>query len=65
MSADKAITLGVTPMAYWIASVAAGVNPRTLGLGPIPDSQKALQRADLHVSDVDLIGPNETLPFGR
>jgi acetyl-CoA acetyltransferase family protein len=59
MSADKATKLGVTPMARWIASAAAGVDPRTMGLGPIPASQKALQRADLNVNEIDLVELNE------
>ncbi len=59
MSADKASTLNVTPMGRWIASAAAGVDPRTMGLGPIPASQKALQRADLNINDIDLVELNE------
>lgn len=59
MSAEKAAELGLEPMARWIASAAAGVDPRTMGLGPIPASTKALARAGLTVEDIDLIELNE------
>lgn len=60
MSAEKANALGLEPMARWVASAAAGVDPRTMGLGPVPATQKVLQRAgDLAIGDVDLIELNE------
>jgi acetyl-CoA acetyltransferase family protein len=59
MSADKASALGLKPMARWIASAAAGVDPRTMGLGPISASQKALERAGLNLNDIDLVELNE------
>lgn len=59
MSADKAKELGLTPVARWVASGAAGVDPRTMGLGPIPATGKALTRAGLEVADIDLIELNE------
>jgi len=55
-SADAA---GLTPMARVVASAVAGVDPRTMGLGPIPASQKALARAGLTVADLDLVELNE------
>ncbi len=59
MSADKAEELNVQPMASWLASGAAGVDPRTMGLGPVPATRKALQRASLSLEDIDLIELNE------
>lgn len=58
-SADKAEALGLKPLARIIASASAGVNPRLMGLGPIPATRKALERADLTVADLDLIELNE------
>jgi 3-oxoadipyl-CoA thiolase len=51
--------LGLRPMARVVASGAAGVHPDVMGLGPIPASRKALQRAGLRMSDVDLVEINE------
>jgi acetyl-CoA acetyltransferase family protein len=59
MSADKAKQLGLKPMARWIASAAAGVNPRTMGYGPIPATRKVLDRAGLKIEDIDLFELNE------
>ena len=59
MAAEKADELGVTPLARWVASGAAGVDPRTMGLGPVPATRKALQRSGLTMDDVHLIELNE------
>jgi 3-oxoadipyl-CoA thiolase len=59
MSAEKAAELGLKPMARVIASAAAGVAPRTMGLGPVPATQKALKRAGLSMEDIGLIELNE------
>jgi acetyl-CoA C-acetyltransferase len=59
MSAEKASSLGLTPMARWIASAATGVDPRTMGLGPITASTKALKRAGIKIEDIDLVELNE------
>ena len=59
MSAEKAADLGLKPMARILASAAAGVNPRTMGLGPIPATRKALSRAGLSVEDIGLVELNE------
>ena len=59
MSAKKADELGLEPLARWVASAVAGVNPRTMGYGPIPSTRKALKRAGLAVGDLDLIELNE------
>jgi 3-oxoadipyl-CoA thiolase len=58
-SADRAGALGLKPMARIIASASAGVNPRLMGLGPIPATHKVLERAGLTVADLDLIELNE------
>ena len=59
MSDRKADALGLRPMARVVASAAAGVAPRTMGLGPVPATRKALERAGLQVSDLGLIELNE------
>ena len=59
MSRAKAEELGIKPWARWVASGAAGVEPRTMGYGPIPATRKALQRAGLAMDDIGLIELNE------
>ncbi|MGH2592405.1 MAG: thiolase family protein [Anaerolineae bacterium] len=59
MSADKAKELGLRPRARIVAGAAAGVDPRTMGLGPIPATRKALARAGLTIEQIDLIEINE------
>jgi 3-oxoadipyl-CoA thiolase len=50
---------GWKPMARWVASGAAGVEPSYMGLGPIPASQRALTRAGLRAADIDVVELNE------
>jgi len=59
MSAARAEALGVRPLARWVASGAAGADPRVMGLGPVDATRKALQRAGLAVRDIDLVELNE------
>jgi 3-oxoadipyl-CoA thiolase len=59
MSLARARQLGMRPMARMVASAVAGVDPATMGLGPIPATQKALERASLEVKDLDLVELNE------
>lgn len=59
MSADKAATLGLKPLARIVASAAAGVEPRVMGLGPVEAARKALTRAGLSASDLGLVELNE------
>ena len=59
MSDTKASELGLKPMARILASAAAGVPPRIMGLGPIPATRKALQRAGLKLDEIGLIELNE------
>ncbi len=51
--------LGRRPLARVVASAAAGVDPAVMGLGPIPATRKALDRAGLSIDDIDLIELNE------
>jgi 3-oxoadipyl-CoA thiolase len=50
---------GLRPMARVISTAVAGVDPAVMGLGPIPATRKALERAELEVGDLDLIELNE------
>src|SRR4051812_35790602 len=58
-SADKALSLGVKPLARIVASASAGVTPREMGMGPVPATRKALAKAGLSVSQLDLVELNE------
>ncbi len=59
MSDEKAEALGVRPLARIVASGAAGVDPRTMGMGPVPATRKALARAGLSIDDIALTELNE------
>jgi len=59
MSADKAKSLGMKPMAKIRSMASAGCDPATMGRGPVPASQKALKRAGLELKDMDYIELNE------
>ncbi len=59
MSREKADDLGLKPMVTLKAFGSGGVDPKYMGLGPIPAVQKALARADLTVADLDLVELNE------
>jgi acetyl-CoA acetyltransferase family protein len=59
MSDVRAKELGLKPLARIVASAAAGVEPRTMGIGPIPATQKALRRAGLNIEDIGIIELNE------
>jgi len=59
MSARRAEALGIRPLARWVASAASGTDPRTMGLGPVQATRKALQRAGIGIEDVDLVELNE------
>jgi len=58
-SGAKARELGLTPLARIVASASAGVDPREMGMGPVPATRKALARAELSVRDLDLVELNE------
>ena len=59
MEQGKAAALGLQPKARIVASAVAGVDPAVMGLGPVPATRKALARAGLTMSDIDLIELNE------
>ncbi len=59
MDAERAAAQGIRPLARWVASAAAGVDPRVMGLGPVDATRKALQRAGVTLAEIDLIELNE------
>lgn len=59
VSARRAEELGCQPLARIVAHGAAGVEPRMMGMGPVPAIRKALQRAGLTIDDIDLFEVNE------
>ena len=59
MSAAKAQALGLTPLGRIASFATAGLDPATMGMGPVPASRKALERAGWKASDVDLFELNE------
>ena len=59
MAAETAAELGAEPMARWVASGAAGIDPRVMGLGPVEATRKALERSGLTIEDLDLVELNE------
>jgi len=58
-SAEKAQELGIEPLGRFIASAVAGVDPRVMGIGPVPAARKLLDRAGVAVDDLDLVELNE------
>jgi len=56
---ERAKELGLRPMARVVATAVAGVDPAVMGIGPIPATRKALERAGLAIDDLDLIELNE------
>ena len=59
MTADKAKALGLKPMARILGYGSAGVDSSIMGMGPVPATKKALAKAGLTISDLDLIEANE------
>ncbi len=59
MSAEKARELGIQPLARVITMAVAGVRPDIMGIGPAPAMRKALKRAGMQLSDIDIIELNE------
>ena len=59
MSSTMARSLGLHPMVRILASATAGVEPRVMGLGPVPATQKALKRAGINIEDIHLAELNE------
>ena len=59
MTAKKAAALGLTPLARIASYATAGLDPAFMGMGPVPASTKALQRAGWNAQDLDLLEINE------
>jgi acetyl-CoA C-acetyltransferase len=59
MSAEKAAELGLKPLAKILGYSSGGVDPAYMGLGPIPSTQKVMQKLGLTVKDMDLVELNE------
>lgn len=59
MTEERAKSLGLKPFARFKATAVAGVDPACMGIGPVPASQKALQRTGLSVKDIDIVELNE------
>ncbi|MGD8191282.1 acetyl-CoA C-acetyltransferase [Brevibacillus ginsengisoli] len=59
MSRERAEAMNIKPLATLRAMASAGVDPKVMGLGPIPATQKALQKAGLTINDIDLVEANE------
>jgi acetyl-CoA acetyltransferase family protein len=59
MTAGKARELGLRPIARWVGSAVAGVDPGVMGYGPVPATQKLLRRLKLTLDDIGLIELNE------
>ncbi|TGE38263.1 acetyl-CoA C-acetyltransferase [Desulfosporosinus fructosivorans] len=59
MSKEKALELGLQPLASIVSFASAGVDPKIMGTGPIPASHKALSKSGLTILDIDLVEANE------
>ncbi len=58
-SAERAAELGVEPLGAFVASAAAGVDPRVMGIGPVPAVRKLLGRVGMDAGELDLVELNE------
>jgi acetyl-CoA acetyltransferase family protein len=58
-SEERAQKLGVEPLGAFVGSAVAGVDPRVMGIGPVPAVQKLLERSGVSVDDIDLVELNE------
>ena len=58
-SEDKARELGIEPLGRFVAGAVAGVDPRVMGIGPVPAVRKLLERAGVDVGELDLVELNE------
>ncbi len=59
VEADRARELGLRPLARVLSTAVAGVDPAIMGIGPVPATRKALERAGIGVEDLDLVELNE------
>jgi 3-oxoadipyl-CoA thiolase len=58
-SEERAKDLGIEPLGAFVGSAVAGVDPRVMGIGPVPAVRKLLDRARIEVGDIDLVELNE------
>jgi 3-oxoadipyl-CoA thiolase len=58
-SEAKAQALGVEPLGRFVGSAVAGVDPRVMGIGPVPAVRKLLERTDVGIDEIDLVELNE------
>jgi 3-oxoadipyl-CoA thiolase len=58
-SEERARDLGVEPLGAFVGSAVAGVDPRVMGIGPVPAVQKLLERSGVSVEEIDLVELNE------
>ena len=60
LASEEALTThGLTPLARWMGGAAAGVDPRIMGIGPVPATRKALKRTGLSIGDLGRVELNE------
>ncbi len=59
VEADRARALGLRPLARVLSTAVAGVDPAVMGIGPVPATRKALDRAGIGIGDLDLVELNE------
>ena len=59
MSKEKADELGIKPLATIVSYATGGVDPKIMGVGPVPASRKAMEKAGMKIEDIDLIEANE------
>ena len=59
MSEERAVSMGLKPLARIVSAASAGVEPRIMGVGPVPAVKKALGRAGMSIKDIGLIELNE------
>jgi 3-oxoadipyl-CoA thiolase len=58
-SSDKASEIGAQPLGYFVGSAVAGVDPRLMGIGPVPAVRKLMARTGVDVAELDLVELNE------
>ena len=59
MSKEKAEELGIEPLCEIVSYASGGVDPKIMGVGPVPATKKALAKAGLTIEDIDLVEANE------
>jgi acetyl-CoA C-acetyltransferase len=58
-SEERAAALGVEPLGTFVGSAVVGVDPRVMGIGPVPAVRKLLARVDVEIGEIDLVELNE------